>query len=747
MYSCQSRKHILFWLVVALWLCSYVLWVDLKQEIVTKFQDDYDLWLSDEYLTVPYDPLYSKDPFWDSMKLYQWMSVQARVAGVKYVERALAFNGCSLSKEKEWSILYYFVPEFRWEIARTMKMEMGDYASKNYVFEEEEIFNYCMEFYNCLNSKSGWDDGNNKMITSGTPEEIKTNCKEFFQSNYRYWQAEEKKVQNLQASWLWNDKYLNATVDDSPYDVVSDLATIWELSYLHAQQPITPVFFDLPLFANSKNALLDRKNWWSSDEEELTFGGSVSLNPVKDVPTRDVQILNSVSRDQTYVEANSTVKPLSRVRSSSNEIKNEYDKLVEWLWAYRLNNDKSTYYWSLCIDEEEEPEVDAPEQEVLPSVRDVTVWRDISNLTKDEYQEVMDYMVDAVKSYASLSESKKEELKNKAWKVNDAGGSEEETEKLAKDILECYKACVDLSFDEQLACMLRCSCGEIASPIFNPDVNPGMWPIFMIRYCAVPAVNPRYFYEWNDGKDTWKIGKKTSNNGNSRRKCVKTRYWECVERSNEGWDWDSNSNSSTREAIWTSFNPGWITIVSMEKWVNEILWVTDKLAREWKLWMWTQQYNFLDSSTKMMKFSDIISFTIAADKKDISQKAWEPTDEYVKRVMKTKNDNWLLVNHVANPLDNPATKNYYLLVSYEWERVWDIAASANADVARDAQWYLNVAPSFIVDQSENSNASRYASVSVLFSEWFDEQGDFWAKKVEYLDELDSYARALYAKKW
>ena len=35
--------------------------------------------------------------------------------------------------------------------------------------------------------------------------------------------------------------------------------------------------------------------------------------------------------------------------------------------------------------------------------------------------------------------------------MNDAGGSEEETEKLAKDILECYKVCVDLSFDEQFS--------------------------------------------------------------------------------------------------------------------------------------------------------------------------------------------------------------------------------------------------------------------------------------------------------
>jgi hypothetical protein len=41
------------------------------------------------------------------------MFAQAKVAGVKYVEKALSLKGCSLSQEKQRAILYYFVPEFR----------------------------------------------------------------------------------------------------------------------------------------------------------------------------------------------------------------------------------------------------------------------------------------------------------------------------------------------------------------------------------------------------------------------------------------------------------------------------------------------------------------------------------------------------------------------------------------------------------------------------------------------------------
>lgn len=185
----------------------------------------------------------------------------------------------------------------------------------------------------------------------------------------------------------------------------------------------------------------------------------------------------------------------------------------------------------------------------------------------------------------------------------------------------------------------------------------------------------------------------------------------------------------------------------MEKWINEELWVVEKLAREGRLWIRTQQYNFLDSTTKMMDVADTFSFTVAASKKKVSEQVWEPTNQYLQRTMKTRDDNWLVVNHVANPLDNPATRNEYRLVGYEGEIVWDILASANANVVRQSQWYLNVAPWFIVDQSENSNAARYAKISELFGDWLDEQWDFWAEKVEYLKEMDSYAKSLYAKKW
>ena len=735
MYKYQVNKYILSGIMITLWLCSYVLWFDLTNEIFDKFKTIYGSWYADDgYLDVPYDPTYSKDPFWDAMKVYELMSLQTKVAWVKYVQNALDSNGCSLSKEKQWAILYHFVPEFRSEIARDLKLN-NDPDSKNYVFDDNIILEYCTEFYNCIINESDLEDSETGgTITSGTPEEIKTNCKEFFQAHYGEGQIEEKRIQNLQISWLWNDKYLNAIVKESPFDVMGDVGTIWELSYLQAQMPITPVFYDLSVFSDSKEALTQRKNWWG-DDEELVYRGSVSFDE-----TEYDASLNTTNLNQTRTNSNPSVQPLSPAKVLTIEW---YDSMVEGLWGLRLNNDNSVYYWSLCKDAEEEPEVESIKEEKTSVSGGGDTWRDISDLTNEEYQELVKYMYEAVDSYTSLSDEKLKEIEDKVWSL-DFPDTADSIEEAAKDILWCYKSCEWLSVDAQFLCILKCSCKETKSPIFDPEVTPGMWPIYVIRYCAVASANPRYVYEWTVGTDSWSSTMKTSWWASS------TKKWSSWKWKGSKWWWNWWSEwwkQASKESIWTSFNKGWITMVSMEKWINEILWVTDKLSREWRLWVRTPQRNHLDSSTDLMNAYDTFSFTINANSKKVSDQVWEPTDEYMQRYMKTRDESRMVANHVANPLDNPATKNRFRLVNYQWEIVSDISASANADQIREAEWYLDVAPSFVVDQSENSNMVRYAKISELFGDWLDEQWDFWAKKVEYLEEMDSYAKALYAKKW
>ena len=770
MYRYQVRKYILLslWMVVLLWWSCHVLWFDLAQGIVDKFQDDYNKGYSTEYLNIPYSATYSKDPFWDAMMLYEWMSTQVKVSWVQYVEQALAMKNCSMDQKKEWAILYYFVPEFRSEIVRELKIGWTDFDSKIYSFDNEVILDYCTEFYNCITYKPivEWSS-ESEAITSGTPENIRTNCKEFFQTNYREWQSGRKRIQNLEISWLWNDKYYNATLEDSPYDVMTDMGSEWEISYVDVQKPITPVFYKLPMFEDSEDALENRKNWgeeeiefhgevqldsmlWLDDDwyEILEFNGQVELSPAVSLkqPLTDKSLSDKSLNDKSVGEKsvneqalnnNSWLMPLSDTNNIVPYWRGKaYDLLVEGLGAFKFNEDESAYYWSLCEDSEIEVEANDNNVSVWGGNNTSSFWGYVSDATRAEYQELVDYMLEAVTSYADLPEDKAREIEAAVWNIDDYDwvGTAEEIEEAAQGILECYKSlCGDLMLDQKLACMLKCSCGEKKSPIFNPEINPGLWPLYMIRYCTVPAANPRYVSEWSNGTESFisTLGKKLWIKGKKR-----------------GWNswWWSSWGSSSDDTFWSTFHVGWTNIKSLEEWVDEILWVIEELVGWWRLWVWTPERNYLDSSTQLMNFQDSTAYTIDWKERDISQEVWEPTEESVGRTMKSVDESWLVFYHVANPLNNPATKNYFRLVGNEGEGVKDLSSSFNSSMEVQSQWYLDIVPSFALDQTENSNASRYAGISRLFSKWFDDEWDFWNEKTSYLRELDEIVRMLLSKR-
>ena len=136
--------------MLLLWFNGQIFWFDLVDEISTEFRKYYDGGYGDKYLEAPYEPTYSKDPYWDALKNVWDMSMQQKIAWVEYVEEALASRNCSLNQKQLWAILYYFVPEFRAEIARNMKMELWESSSKKFILDEDTILLYCKVYYqNC----------------------------------------------------------------------------------------------------------------------------------------------------------------------------------------------------------------------------------------------------------------------------------------------------------------------------------------------------------------------------------------------------------------------------------------------------------------------------------------------------------------------------------------------------------------------------------------------------------------------
>jgi len=216
-----SRCLCVIWLLFVFSLQNVVLW-SLESQVASKVQ----AWNKP---CVQLDSSFYKDPFVDAMTNVEKSSMQMKMTWIQYVKSELSQKGCWLSDSKIYVLLYNFVPEFRAEIARSLKMESWDYDSEKYVFEEETIMDYCNEYFKCAEA---WQrDASDNKINSDTDENVKTNCKEFFQRSYREWQDNQWRMENLHLTQLWSDRYWNQTLEDSPYDILWDLWIEWNSLY------------------------------------------------------------------------------------------------------------------------------------------------------------------------------------------------------------------------------------------------------------------------------------------------------------------------------------------------------------------------------------------------------------------------------------------------------------------------------------------------------------------------------------
>ena len=186
--------------------------------------------------------------------------------------------------------------------------------------------------------------------------------------------------------------------------------------------------------------------------------------------------------------------------------------------------------------------------------------------------------------------------------------------------------------------------------------------------------------------------------------------------------------------------------MSVEEMLKEIFGVLDKLSREWRLWTWTQQYNFLDSSTKNINFSDAVSFTVSVSREDVFNKPSKESKQFSDKVAEKENAAWQYDFGIANPVHDVAVKNKYRVIWYAWESVNDYSAAANPDVNREANEATSVAASSTVDQWSVSRTDRYLQIAQDLDTRLDRQWDFWKEVTDFTEEWRKYAEALYAKK-
>ena len=703
---------------------SSVYWFDLLSEIENSFQKIYDEWFSDEYLNMPYSSTYSEDPYGDELKNTEKINTQLELAWVDMVEQALAEKNCPMSKKKIRWILYYYEPEFRKDLARTLKLENGNMDSNKFILDKESVMNYCVEYFQCEYMNSQWDliktkhsesqrnfQWNSEVppksieeikstVTAFTSQDPETNCKNFFQKYYREGRNNKENGQKVEESQLWNDKYWNATLEDSPYDIMSDLWIIAKLLFEESQDPVQPVFYHLPMFRANNDAIQNHKNspennitndwnnwvnwnqwwtpwfwwnrsgWWEWEETEEWWEWNIPQVP--------------------SFQKKEDVAPLFWKNNPS--LFDEYDDLIEGLWAASLN----TNNWidgKICDDKDLDEFLDLWDGDSKWDWKTTTTeensktqrtndnpswWKDwdnqtnASDVTDEDFNDYMDYLRNLLDKY-SEDDVKKSQI-----------------DKTVDEIENCLKGCewTWLRLDQKMSCKLMCVCGEIDSSIFDPKKTDGLlWPLLKIRFCTVPAQNMNF-------------------------------------------------------SVW------WKRIVSIEEWMNEIYGVVDKLSREWKLFIWTKQYNFLDSTTKKNKIADTFAFSIDLELVDIANRLPNYTREYKEFVAKKNNEKWQKQRWIKNPIDNPSTKNTYAgLASENYNyNISDVSDVVSPSISLNKKSDMTPKSRTISDPSKDSNASRYESLLRNIDVFIFQQADFRINASSYTQNFYNYAVNLYEKK-
>ena len=186
--------------------------------------------------------------------------------------------------------------------------------------------------------------------------------------------------------------------------------------------------------------------------------------------------------------------------------------------------------------------------------------------------------------------------------------------------------------------------------------------------------------------------------------------------------------------------------VKLEEWFKEIFGAVDKLSREGRLGKRTQQYEFLDSSTKKIKFADSFAFTIDVELVDIANRIQTHSDQYKEKKLKDFNNKTLSNYKISNPLNNPVSKNSYAIVWYLWEDISDYTKWANADTNRDALSDLNQDSKPLFNEIDNSNSSRYNSLSEYIWNFMDQEWTLRKQTSKYVSDLNIYTKELKSKK-
>jgi hypothetical protein len=145
-------------------------------------------------------------------------------------------RGCSISQKNLTAMLYYFSPEFRSKTAYQLSLGTEE------IYDQEPDRNAaekaCLLFNRCYYPADSFRG------------DMMTDCRDKMLERYGDGYSRKQRSQDVKLVQLGKDKYWNASLEDSPYDLMYDFSAISKIMFESIQEPAPIFFFSLPTFSS-----------------------------------------------------------------------------------------------------------------------------------------------------------------------------------------------------------------------------------------------------------------------------------------------------------------------------------------------------------------------------------------------------------------------------------------------------------------------------------------------------------------
>ncbi len=498
--------------------------------------------------------------FKQNLESNQRNSIKKLLYWVQFAQKRIEenFPSCVQNFPNIATILYFSNNDFQKEI----DLELEKKYIENFKTPQwKEYLNICNQISNCIQGSPS------KLLSFDCNHTVNN----FYLQGISYFENQE----NINDSNKGMDKYLNNSIEDSPFDILYDIIHIKKILFgEEGNEDLELIFYRTPLFASTQSSSQ------SSPEGGITSNFSNNSknqesNWTEDGITTDIENLNNFwekNQNQTIFQ--------------DSEINNFLEK-INWTSINENNSIDAPFFVNQC---------DIPEGQDPLFLED-----EILNLGKFSEKELEEYLLNTIKENDRIEQLKynfSPQFSSEKWSsTSNLATNPEEQKNQLEDLGQCSKKCDDLALDLKLVCRLDCLCSLLISPSLPNPPNPFTlleeWS-FRLRFCTIPS-----------------------------------------------------------EPI--ALDKGTKTLYGINSFIEEIYSVVKNLIEKWELSTRNRKREFLDSSLKTFKFSEITSFVFNIVQTPIS-------NDLTLKKQQQRQETFDNINYTQSKTLNPALdNNQYIL--------------------------------------------------------------------------------------